>query len=421
MAVILRADNRTLLKDAKYSFLLDNSPSGSASITIANTDGFSANDFLVLGNIGSENTELIQVNTVTSSTGVLTLVANTRFAHSESTRVTIVAYDKVRFYWTASPTVPNPSASPIIITETVQNAITDAKTTTTTSPSTATYTNAVDPTFTQTVDITPPLVFNTTTPLTSAIAVQVDSFYSIYSDSVHSTGYGWFAFYNSTSLTYSAVSNSIPYAGFEYNTVAEIFANFDSCLNMKELKLISTKDKYTWLNEAYAKTVNELNLGNWEFNASLPLTLALKANTANYLLPDDFGNMLYINEANGDKIDHYEATFQPPSTYSVRRYMIRGKYLVFDPVPETDATVTLSYLKNSSTLKNMSDVVNLPDKAHFNIKDFMLFRAYRKLGNLTESTNSLALFNKSIENMKIYSIKRDNGLDSWTIADSANV
>ena len=422
MAILLKADNRTLLTDAKYSYLLDNSSSGASSIVVANTDGFSANCFIVIGSIGSEGTELIQVNTVTASTGTLSLVGTTRFAHSESTRVTVVPYDKVRFYYTTTPTVPNPSASPVTTVTTIQNSsITDTNTEVITSPTTATYTNSIDPTDTRTVDITPPIVFNGTTPLTGAIAIQVDSNYSTYSDTAHTTGYGWFAFYNSVTLVYSATSNPIPYAGFDPNTVAEIFNSFNSCLNQKELRLISTEDRFSWLNEAYARMINELNLGNWEYNATLPLTLTIKAGVTTYLLPEDFGNLLYINESNGDKIDSYDATFQPARTVSTRRYRIIGKYIMFDPAPDADGTVTLSYLKNSNLLRNLSDVVNLPDKAHYGIKDFMLFRAHRKMGNLTESNNAMALFQKDVDNMKLFSIKRDNSLDNWQIANEANI
>lgn len=423
MAITLRADNRSLLKDAKYSYLLDNTSSGVSSITVANTDSFAHNDFVIIGNIGSENTELVQVDTVTEATGVLTLVSNTRFSHSESSRVSVVGYNQIRFYWTSLLTVPNPSASPITVNSVVQNNnITTTGVQVTTSPNTAIYTKTTDPTKVENVDVTPPIIFNSDTPLALPSDIQVDSFYSTYSDSAHSTGYGWFAFYNSTTLSYSAISNAIPYSGFNSNTVKEVFSDFDSCLNQKELKLISMEDRYSWLNEAYNIMTNELNTGNWEYNSSGPLNLTIKSGVAEYLLPDDFSNMLYINEtSSGDKINHYSSTFQIPRSTSFREYEIRGRYLVFRPVPTTDSTVTLEYLKISSRLTDLQSVINLPDNASYSLKDFMLFRAYRKLGNLTESTNSLTLFNKNIERMKIYSIKRDNGLDSWSIDNAQNV
>lgn len=416
--ITLKADNRALLRDAKFSYLLDNYASGISTIIVANTDGFAVNDYILLGNIGSENTEIVQVATVTEATSTITLIAASRFAHSESTRVTKIGYNQVRFYWTALKTVPNPAVSPITVNTTVQNkSITTTETSTTTSPPTAVYTKTTDPTFTKNVDITPPIIFDSSTPLGSLLDVDADSFFTTYADSAHSTGYGWFAFYNSTSLTYSAVSNAIPYGGFATNTVREMFAGFDSCLNQKELRLISSEDRYSWLNEGVARTVNELNLGNWEYHSSGPINLAIQEGVSEYLLPEDFSALLYINETtDGRKILSYDQTFEQDPNMSTRRYSIRGRYITFLPSPEQAGSVTLAYLKMSSRLKELADVIDLPDHGYYMVKDFMLFRAYRKLSNLTESNNSLALFNKEVENMKIYSIKRDNGLDSWTPA-----
>lgn len=421
MAITLRADNRSLIKGAKYSYSVENYSSGVSSIVIANTDGFAANNFVCIGNIGNENTEIVQINTVTEATGTLSLVSNTRFAHSESSRITVVPYDQVRFFRTERPTVPNPAASPITENEIVQNSsITETKQTITTHPNTATYTKSSDPTKVVTVDETPPILFNTDRPL-ALVDISAGDFYTTFSDNTYATGYGWFAFYNSISGIYSAVSNAIPYSGFPYNTVRELFAGFDSCLNSKELRLISMDDKYAWANEGYSQLVNELNLGNWEYNSSGPITLTINAGVTEYLLPDDFSDLLYVNESNGDKINHYSQTFQPPVSTSVREYEIRGRYIVFRPSPTAAGTVTLAYLKNSTVLKSLSDVIDLPNRAYYSLKDFMLFRAQRKLGNLTESNNSIAVFNKSIENMKLYAGRRDDGLDSWSVNNAQNV
>ncbi|MFA7662637.1 MAG: hypothetical protein WCX88_01850 [Patescibacteria group bacterium] len=421
MAITLRADNRSLLNNAKYSYILDNISSGAATITVANSDAFAALDYIVIGNMGSENTELVQVDSLVTSTGVITLVTATRFAHSESSRVTSVGYNQVVFYWTALQTVPNPSTAQI--SSTIQNNnITSTKVQASTAPKTTTYTRASDPTIVETLDVTPPITYDSDNWLATN-AIQVDNFFTTYADTnqAHTSGYGWFLFYNSTTTAVSPLSNAIPYGGFNPNTVKAVFSDFDSCLNQKEIKLISMDDKYSWLNEAYSLMINELNLGNWEYNASEPLALAIKSGVTDYLLPDDFANMLYINEENGDKIEHFSATFRIPRSTSFREYAVRGRHLVIRPTPEADSTITLEYLKNSSRLTDMQAVINLPDNAAYSIKDFMLFRAYRKLGNLTESNNSLTLFNKNVDRMKIYSCKRDNGLDSFSIGTEQNV
>jgi hypothetical protein len=415
--IILRADNRTLLKDAKYSYILDNYASGVSRIVVANTDGFSANDYIIIGNVGSDNTELVQVSTVTQATGTLALISATRFAHSESTRVTVLGYDKVRFFWTPLNTVPNPSASPVTVTTVVQDSdITTTKVEVTTNPNTTTYSKSTDPSLSQTIDTTPPIISNTDTPLALA-NLAVDEFYTTYTDSAHSTGYGWFAFYNSTSLTYSSFSNAIPYAGFNSNTVKDIFARFDSSLNSKELRLISLDDKYSWLNEAYSRATKALNLGNWEYNTSGPLTLTINANQSEYLLPSDFSNLLYINDSDEYKINKYDPTFQKPIDSTITEYEIRGRVLVFRPTPTTATTVTLEYVKNAKRLTKMDDVIDLPDDGHYYLIDFMLTRAYKKFDNLSKAQDASNTFSDNVKEMKLVSHKRDNGLDEWTIND----
>jgi hypothetical protein len=119
-------------------------------------------------------------------------------------------------------------------------------------------------------------------------------------------------------------------------------------------------------------------------------------------------------------MEAYSATFQRSDVASLVKYAIRGKFIIFYPVPQQDTTITLAYLKGSQTLSKLDDVIDLPNNAFYAIKDYMRFRAYQKLGNTSESANSYSLFNKQIESMKIHAIRRDDGLDSWSISDTAN-
>ena len=497
MSINLRSDNRAILKDGKTSYLLDNYSSGLATISISNTEGFFHNSFIVIGNIGSENTEILKIDTVDRNTGALTfssftdtasgstnaalttiinfttnkkfvagqtvwigqgntgvkrgsgivttsgdglamtitndggLIINmssgdqiivsdvTRFAHAESTKVTVTPYSKVRFFRTETPVVPN-VATQTTLTVDQNNSITETKTSTLSDTTqTTTYSRTGDPSFVQTVDFTPQIIFENAKTLSPLIDIQVNDFYTTFYDNDNYDGYGWYAFYNETSGRYSPISNYIPYAGFADNTVSEIFGSFDSELNTKEIKLISQKDRFTWLNEGLSMMTNELNLGNWEYNASEDLILNIKKNVSQYLLPMNFSNLLFINDSRDLKIDHYAATFQRPQSSGVLKYLIRGRYLIFDPIPTEDTTVTVSYLAKSTTITRLEQTVDLPDNAHYFLKDYMLYRAYRKLGNTSESKDRYTVFNQNIDKMKIYSIKRDNGLDSWGASETS--
>jgi hypothetical protein len=575
MPINLRADNRALVKDAKFSYLLDNYASGVAAFSLVNTEGFYHNSYILVGNVGSENTEILQlrkVNPITNEvnftnftataigSGILTVAINTpgtgyqigeiltvihatgvqgsvrvanigvggaitaitvdqpgyaytvvnnnattgggnndatiniltigtastatsilfstaqqfiagqpvevfngstgasrgtgtvsassdpasttmaltapgiagtvpgdtvevgdvtRLAHSESTRITVIQYNQIRFFRTDTPVVPN-TVPYTTLTQKQNRSITQTTTSTISNPPTTTYTQPNDPSSVVSVDFTPPIIFSGAIPLTSPLSITVNDFYTVFIDTVNSDGYGWFAFYNSSTALYSPISAPIPYAGFDQNTVKKCFEAFDSSLNTKELKLITQSDRYNWLNEGLSYMTNELNMVNYEYAATEELSLNLKANQAKYLLPQDFSDLLFINDSLGDKMDSYTATFQRPRSSFYLRYAIRGKYIIFYPTPDKDQSVTLAYLKNAAVMKNMDDVIDLPNQAFYAVKDFMRYRAYQKLNNSTESANSFAFFKSQIDAMKIHAIKRDDGLDSWSIASYAD-
>lgn len=575
MSVNLRADNRSIIKDGKFSYLINNYTSLVPTVSLTNTEGFFTNSHILLGNIGSENTELLQIKSVDTVTGAITfanftqtaigsgistvtigaagtgyllgqiltvtqagavggsvrvatigvagkitsvtvdqpgygyslanglatvgginndatinitaltpattatsilfnnaqsfvagqpvevfsaagvsrgtgtvatssnpssttmtlsgagivgtkatdsvVVGNiTRFAHAESTKVTVVQYDQIRFFRTDTPVVPN-LVQTITVEENQDKSITQKTTSTIGTTNTTTYTQPDDPSSVTTIDYTPPIVFAGATALTTPLTIQVNDFYTTFYDPINSTGYGWFSFYNSTTATYSPVSNPIPYSGFPQNTVKKTFEAFDSSINTKELKLITQSDRFNWLNEGISYMTNELNLGNWEYTASEEMILNIKAGVAKYLLPQDFSDLLFITDNRNNKMASYSATFQRAPLVSDVKYAIRGKFLVFYPAHQVDTTVTLAYLKNSAVLSKLDDVVDLPNNAYYAIKDFMRFRAYQKLQNTSESSNAFIFFKSQIDSMKIHALKRDDGLDSWSIDWSANV
>lgn len=387
MAINLLADNRTLTSDAKYSYLNDNYASGVSTVQIANTDGFSADSIVLIGEIGDESSEFFRIGTVNTSTGDLTLqtVAGvgtaTKFSHPESSRVTVLPFDQIRFYWTAAlGTI---------------------------------------------ADETP--TFATTTPLTGWTAITPAEWYSTYSDADHSTGFGWFVYRNSITSVSSQTSNPIPYAGFSLNTVANVFADFDSLLNVRELKLISLPEKFSWLNEALALLKNKLNLSNVEYTVSTRQTLSIVSSTAEYQLPDDFTDIVEItDDLNSTTSVGYPIPFMPVSkalsyTGDVTHYYLRGRYIGFVPTPDATETYYYRYRAKASRLTSLSDYIDLPDNAFYALKDFMLYRANSKFGNQGVASTYYQSFSNGVNLFIQSAVKRSANLDSWSVDNSANV
>lgn len=377
--ISLQADNRILTSSSKYSYLLANYVSSTTNLTILNaTDSvFAANAYLLFGQFGSETAEICQISTVNNTTGAIVLTAATKFAHSESTRVTVLAFNQIRFFWTAIE------------------------------------------------------VFNTSIPLTGFVNIQPSDWFSTYDDSAHPTGYGWYTFYNSTTTTSSQESNSLPYAGFDTNTVEDLLNDFFSLLNNKELKLVTRTDALSWLSEANSKVRNRLNLSNTEFSASALSTLTTQSGVYEYLLPTDFYQLLslqlYIDPANPfssplpdgfwdnsiEYISLKEAFNNPTQNWPKPRYYIRGKYIGILPGPSSATTYSYMYLTKTSRLSGNSETVDLPDNGEYILKDFMLYRAYLKFQNLNMAAACLKNFTDGLNEIVIASIDRDANLDSW--------
>lgn len=357
------------------------------TLQISNANEFDVDDFILVGEIGDSNTEIFRVGTVNTSTGDLTLLTSagaattTTFAHAESTKVSIIPYNQIIFYWTA-----------------------------------ATGTIA---------DETP--TFSSATALTSHLDITPADLYEIYDDEVNSTGFGWFRYRNSVTSTHSQVSNPIPYAGFSLNTVATIFEDFDSLLNVKELNLVTLQDRFSWLNEALSSVKNKLNLTNTEYTVSVPQAITIVPGTAEYILPSDFSDLIEITDglntssSTGNKIPFKRVSQILSSSENTTFYYLRGRYVGFSPTPTSSTTYYYRYRAKAVRLTSLSDYIDLPDGAFYTLKDFMLYRAFQKFKDLGTAG---VYFKAFIDGMNIVmqsSVKRDANLDTWGISDSANV
>jgi len=379
MAITLEADNRTLIQANKYTYLVKNYSSGIASFSVLNaTDtSFAADAFILLGNFGAESAEILKISTVNSTTGVIETASSTKFAHPESTKVTIIPYDQIRFFHTTTTT------------------------------------------------------FGTGTPLTGYVDLQPSDWFTTYIDGTYSTGYGWYTFYNSVTADLSQESNAIPYAGFDTNTTENILEDFFSMLSNNELKLVTRDDALSWASEAYGRMRNKLNLTNVEYTSSDVGTFSVTSGTIEYDLPTDFDHMISIMYgldqtdfgATGDKnpIDFINLRDAYLYNGTVPRYYIRGAKIGFLPTPGADVSYNYIYQKKASRLTLNTDEVDLPNGGEYVIKDYMLYRAYKKFPNLQQSKESYSDFTEGLNDMIISSVKRDANLDTWGISPEANV
>jgi len=370
--ITLKADNRDLLTNAKYSYLSANYLSGVSSVVSENGLGFATNDYVLFGNFGSEDAEVVKVSGVTTNT--LSLATATKFSHSESTKITILPYNQVKFYQTAAATF---SA--------------------------------------------------TENPLTGYVDIQADDFFTRYFDSTNTTGFGWFIFYNDVTTKATTNSNAMPYAGFANNSAKKILDSFFSQLNNKELKLVTNNDAFGWLDEAYAIAINELNLVNAEFTVSDETDIDVTSGTAEWALETylpNFGKIVSVWHGT-DKtpvlpIDLENVPTWDSESGNTTRYYLRGAYIGFSPQPDASVTYTVRYKQTTSVLTSYYDFIVMPSNNLYCLIDYMMSRAAPKL-NRGNGEVEYKRFMTGINRMKLTAHKRDNSTDSWSIDPTANV
>jgi len=365
--VILQATNTSLTDGQRFSYLSTNYSSGVTGVSVVNGTSYSDDDFVVIGEWGVETTEVMQIDTV--STNSLTFTAATKYPHSESTKVTIIPYNQVKFYRTTTDT------------------------------------------------------FGTGT-LLSTTDIQPDDFYTKYFDSTYNTGYGWYVFYNSFSSATSSNSNAIPYGDFPDNSVKKIFDTFYSSLNNQAQSLITQDDAFRWLNEGYAIARNQLNLVNKEYNVPSLYSLAITSGVAEYELPEDFSSLICVYNNSGIRIKNLSIQYilgQSLSVLPQTLYYLRGNVIGFSPTPNGSTTYSIYYVSRSESLSSYYQNLDFPNNNFYFIADWMMMRAKGKLQRpQSEIDSSKALFDEGIQLMKITGVKQNDNLDSWEIASYAN-
>ena len=387
--ITLSADNRSLLQGSPYTYLSDNTVAGAPTLTVTNGSDITVDSFILVGLFGNPASEIFRVIAVNEQIIFIADVNGnpivTQFAHAESSRVTVLPYNQVKFYWTA--------ATGTIADE---NPVPDLN-----------------------------------NPLSSWLDIDPSAWFTAYNDGSHTTGFGWFLFQNSVTADGSQWSNAIPYAGFATHSVQFIFNDFLSLLNNRELKLVTNQDMFSWLNEGNAIIRNKLNLSNPEYTASTPQTINFVAGQSEYQLPNDFGDLVQIVDGTTSNRPIEWISIKDAMSYnsyntSTVRYYIRNRYIGFVPTPGIFATSnpplsTCSYIYRSkgSRLTGLDDVVDLPDHGVFVLKDWMMYRACLKFQNPNAQVYYKA-FNDGLNQMIVSSIHRDANLDSWGIAREAN-
>jgi len=215
--VKLQIENKDLNLEVDFGFLNVDASSGSGTISLQSINQFAVNQILLIGEIGSEKTEIIKTHATTAPSGnTVTLASNLVYDHSQGTKVYIIKYDQYELSHATSST-----GTKTLLTTTLGSGL---------------------------------------------IAINPENSETYYYDSEYTSGGYFIRKKNTIDSSFSDYSDYVPYAGFGNDTVASIKQRALSQLGKEVGGLITDN----FLNESLWQARRELDSERkkWSFRTS---------------------------------------------------------------------------------------------------------------------------------------------------------
>jgi len=336
--------------------------SSGTTLTVANSSGFAANDYIVIGKMGdTEKCEIVQISSITNATTIV-LTGALDFDYTAGTTVVQIPYNQFRVYRSATGVG---GSYTLLVTQ----------------------------------------------------DIQVDKEINTYQDTTTSTVVSWkLCFYNSTTTDASDYTDEIPYAGFPLWSVVGIQDSVTTLFRGDSKDSFITREIIlTWINECVntlqfmitdgespyyvnSATITSTNADTYDLSDEAPLGVFMveisKDGGLTYpyrMTPKDFRN-----RDSGGSVDDYD-------------YRLAGMTLHVNPKVPTGDIIRVWFSDNPTQLADQSDVLPDPFKAHSAmIVNYCLMRAHEKDRKFMEiATYYRRIWEKDIERPDsiIYKIK----------------
>lgn len=195
----IQIDNSFLTNEADGSSLASAVAAAASTLTVASISKFGVNQILLIGEFGSENSEIIKTHASTAPTGsTVTLASGLVYEHPTGTPVYIIDYD--RYELSNAPTI---TGTKTLLTTTIGNGL---------------------------------------------IAIDAEKRETLYNDTQYSSGYYFVRRKETIGNTFSGYSDPIPQTGFGSNTVGYIINSALRDLSLSLSEKITNEDCIRWIN-----------------------------------------------------------------------------------------------------------------------------------------------------------------------------
>jgi len=220
------------------------------TLSVRNSDGLSASDYIILGSIGSDRTEIVKITTVDSA--IQLTIAATSFTHDRNDLISYTPYNQIRFY----------------------SATTESGTKTTQG---------------------------------SAVDLEVEDLVTEANLSAVTSGYVFARYYNETTSGFSSYSPAVPVAGFAEDSLRHIIDMVRLRTQEKTEDLISDNDYLNMAKEcsdeietvrknwSFVQTSTDFNVTAAIQTYSIPSDLAGYNSIASMYLGYDNVNLNYVD------------------------------------------------------------------------------------------------------------------------------
>lgn len=332
-------DNRILIKDREKTYLTAAVDAADTTLTVRSVDSnaWSDNDWIIVGEIGTSNAELLQINGAVSDGTSLTIdnagSGGARYAHSIDEPVYRIDYNQIVF----------------------ARATTES---------------------------------GTKSTLTTA-EIQPDDIETRYEDTANTTGYGFAQFYNSQTALSGPWSDAIPYTGQSTKALSVMVRKVRTLLHEPNDDAVTDDEIVAALNDAQRDV---LHASAWKFNEIERSTSAV-ANQFAYDIDTDFKELYSVRFDSQPlaaipqhkwELIHWDTdqTSDSPSHVAIREDQIR----LYPRPSESAATTTLDGdITSSDTTITVADTSswNRGDYYRFKINDEIIYATSRTTTTFT--------------------------------------
>ena len=284
--------NRILTENRESTQLTAAIAAGATVLTLKAIDSnaWADNDWILVGEIGSPNAEILQINGAVSSGTSLTVEnagGGARFAHSVDEPVYRLDYNQAKFYRNATDN----------------------------------FTGAA---------------------LLATKNLQMDDFETRYDDTANTTGFGFVRFFNSETSALSPVSDGMPYAGQERKSLGEMIKKIRTLVDEQDSNFLTDDEITDAINDLQRDIIDERL---WTFD-EIELSLSSVADQFIYDKPSliktlhtvrfDTEPVAYMSQAKWELL-HWDSDSQASCPFN---FSVWANQFKFYPRPSDSANAT---------------------------------------------------------------------------------